>query len=103
MAGGETFEVAGEAWLWRPSKPETASWHFLTVDGAAAADIRYAALGRTGGFGSVRVIATVGSTTWRTSLFPDKESGGFLLPLKAEVRRREGILAGSNVVARLEV
>lgn len=103
MTGGETFKVTGEIWLWRPARPEAAGWHFLTIEGAAAAEIRYAALGRTGGFGSVRVTATIGGTTWQTSLFPHKESGGFLLPLKAEVRRREGIAAGNEVTARLEV
>jgi len=97
------FEVTGKAWRWQPAQPQAGGWYFLTVEGPVAAEIRYAALGRTGGFGSVRVTATIGDTTWRTSLFPHKESGGFLLPLKAEVRRREGIDAGRTITACLEV
>ncbi|WP_106640243.1 DUF1905 domain-containing protein [Allosphingosinicella vermicomposti] len=103
MLGGETIEVTGEVWKWRPAEPEAAGWHFLTVDGAAAAEIRYAAIGRTGGFGSIKVTATIGGTTWRTSLFPHKESGGFLLPLKADVRKKEAVDAGSMVTALLDV
>jgi hypothetical protein len=104
MAGeDETFEVTATVWLWRPARPEAAGWYFLTVEGQTAAEIRYAALGRTGGFGSVKVTATIGATQWQTSLFPQRETGGLLLPLKAEVRRREGIVAGDTVTVRLDV
>lgn len=43
------------------------------------------------GFGSRRVEVVVGDTCWRTSIFPDSESGGFVLPLKKSVREAEGI------------
>lgn len=97
------FTVTGAAWMWRPEDPKAGGWHFLTVDGPVAAEIRYAALGRANRFGAIKVIATIGGTTWGTSLFPHKESGGFLLPIKAEVRRREDVAAGAAVTARLEV
>ena len=44
-----------------------------------------------------------GKTTWKTSIFPDKKSGTYLLPLKADVRRREGIGAGDRITSSLEV
>lgn len=98
----ETFVVGAEVWTWR--LPNHAGiWHFLTVDGQTSAEIRYAALGRTGGFGSIKVTATIGRTRWRTSIFPHRESGGFILPIKAEVRRNEGIVPGSVVTVRLAV
>jgi hypothetical protein len=55
------------------------------------------------GFGSVRVEATTGSTTWRTSLFPDARRRTFVLPLKRAVREAEGIEHGrpTTVVVRL--
>ena len=98
----ETFVVDAEVWTWRlPNHAGT--WHFLTVDGQTSAEIRYAALGRTGGFGSIKVTATIGRTRWRTSIFPHRESGGFILPIKAEVRRNEGIVPGSVVTVQLAV
>ncbi len=75
----------------------------MTVDPQTSAEIRYEALGRTGGFGSVKVIATIGSTRWSTSLFPHKESGGFLLPIKAAVRQNESLVAGDEIKVRLEI
>ena len=98
----DTIEATGQVWQWRAGEAP-GGWFFLTVEGQAAAEVRYAALGRTGGFGSVRVIARIGDTEWRTSLFPDRKSGGYVLPLKAEVRRREGVEAGRDVRVRLIV
>ncbi len=99
----EPIIATAAIWQWRPEKPSAASWYFATIDGQTSAEIRYAALGRTGGFGSIRVTATLGETTWQTSLFPHKESGRFLLPMKAAVRKAEGVGVGDVVTVRLEV
>lgn len=100
---GETFQVTDRLFAWRPADPSAAGWHFLPVKGPVAAGIRFAALGRASRFGSIRVTASIGSMCWKTSLFPDKESGGYLLPVKAEVRRRAALSAGDEVTVRLEV
>ena len=75
--------------MWSEGK---GSWHFLTVPPEQAVEIRLAATAAAGprrGFGSVRVAATIEGVTWRTSIFPQK-SGGYLLPVKAAVRRQGG-------------
>lgn len=95
------FEVSGALVAWRPADASGAGWHFLPVTGRQAAEIRYQSLGQASGFGSVRVKVLVGKTEWTTSLFPDRSSGGYLLPVKAEVRRRERLFAGDEVRARL--
>jgi hypothetical protein len=101
-ADNNEFEVSGKVGLWPSAKPG-GGWHYLIVGGQTAMEIRYAALGRTGGFGSIKVRATIGGTEWQTSLFPHRDSGGFIILLKAEVRRREGIAAGGRVTIRLAV
>jgi hypothetical protein len=97
---GAKIELEASVWLWTSNG---ASWHFLTVEGEAAAEIRYASMGMTRGFGSVPVEATIGRTHWRTSLFPSKSAGGFMLPLKAAVRRAEGFGEGDSVRVILKV
>lgn len=97
------FEATGPVWIWNPAPPAKGSWHFVTIDPQTATEIRYEALGRTGGFGSVKVMVTLGRTCWQTSLFPHRASGGLLLPLKADVRRAEGLEDGDVVMVRLEV
>ena len=48
------------------------------------------------GFGGVRVDATIGATTWRTSIFP-QTGDMYVLPLKRAVREAEGIDPGAIV------
>ena len=93
------ISVTGPLRLW---SGESASWHFLTVPEGQAGEIRAESLARRGGFGSVRVEARIGDTTWRTSVFPQK-SGGYILPVKKEVRCRAGIAAGDEVSLDLEI
>jgi len=102
MRGDDCFETTATLWLWRSGKSGT-SWHFLTIDGQIAAEIRYAALGRTGGFGSIKVEARIGGTVWRTSIFPQRGSGGFILPVKAAVRKAETIGEGDLVTVKLRL
>jgi hypothetical protein len=88
-----------EAELWR-SGDGKAAWTFLTVPREISQQIRFMA-GKTNGFGSVPVRARIGDKNWKTSLFPDKASGCYFLPVKAEVRRAQAISAGDRVSAEL--
>ena len=91
--------VTAPMWLWSGGQ---GSWHFVTVPPEASDEIRAAAFAGPRGFGSVRVEATVNGVAWRTSLFPQK-SGGYILPVKSEVRRKAGIAAGDEVTVGLEL
>ena len=93
------IRVTSPLWLW---PGEGASWHFVTVPEEQSGEIRAHALAAMRGFGSVRVEANVNGVTWRTSVFPLK-SGGYILPVKAEVRRKAGIAAGEEVTVELEL
>ena len=86
-------------WLW---SGEGGSWHFITVPEELSGEIRAESLARRGGFGSVRVEATINGVSWRTSVFPQK-SGGYILPVKADVRRRSDIGPGEEVDLTLEI
>ena len=91
------MKVTGPLWLW---SGQGGSWHFVTVPEHQAGEIRAHSLFARGGFGSVRVEATINGVTWRTSVFPQK-SGGFILPVKKDVRCRAGIAADDEVTVRL--
>ena len=93
------IRATGPLWLW---SGESASWHFLTVPEEVSGEIRAHSLASRGGFGSVRVVARIGDVSWRTSVFPQK-SGGYILPVKKEVRCRAAIAAGDEVSVELEI
>jgi hypothetical protein len=49
------------------------------------------------------VEATIGSTTWSTSIFPDSTRGAYVLPVKKAVRRAEDLEEGDDAVVLLDV
>ncbi|PQM27457.1 DUF1905 domain-containing protein [Sphingopyxis lindanitolerans] len=97
----EDFTVTTPLWRWQ-SATAPAAWFFVTIAGEAADGIRFAAIGGQWldgrrGFGSAKVRATIGGTSWNTSVFPHRESGGWLLPVKAAVRKAEDLAEGDDV------
>lgn len=89
--------------LWRwTGGASGGSWHFVTIDGPAAEALSGTALmrkleGTSRGFGSLKVEARIGGSTFPTSVFPSKADGRWLLPVKAAVRKAEGIGEGDEV------
>ena len=83
---------------------EPGSWHFVTLPLEASAEIRDT-VGPRPGFGSVPVVATIGATSWRTSIFPESRSGCFVLAVKKAVRTAEELEAGvpCDVTVAVEV
>jgi len=103
----EKFTVTTRLWRWQ-SATAPAAWFFVTISGEAADGIRLAAIGGQWldgrkGFGSARVEAAIGDTRWKTSVFPHKESGGWLLPVKAAVRKAEGLAEGDDVMVTVSL
>lgn len=94
------YRFEGELWRW---KARTDAWFFLTVPEDAGDEIRSIVGDLAGGFGSVRVRVTVGSTTWLTSIFPDSGSTSYSLPMKAAVRKAEGLEEHEIVTAEIEL
>ena len=103
----EDFTVTTPLWRWQ-SATAPAAWYFLTIAGEAADAIRLAAItgqwldGRRG-FGSARVEARIGDSAWKTSVFPHRESGGWLLPVKAAIRKAEGLVEDDAVTVTVSL
>ncbi len=88
--------------IWEHYSGDPGSWHFLTLPAELSEDITVEA-GTGRGFGSMGVEVSIGSTTWRTSLFPDAAAGNFVLPVKKQVRQANGLRAGATCEVTLEV
>ena len=80
-------------WLW----PGDAAWHFVSLPKDLTEEINARFGDRKRGWGSLPVTVTIGSTSWDTSIFLDKKSATFVLPLKADVRKKEGISVDRTV------
>lgn len=101
-----------EIWIY-PS--ETASWHFVSIPKEISEKIKAKIYPQTKGskgstkpkvkrgFGSVKVKATIGKSSFETSLFPSKQSGAYIMPIKKEIRRKEAVQSGDTVKLKIEL
>lgn len=94
-----TYSFSAELWEWT----SRTSWFFMSLPEADADDIEERFGGSAGGFGSVRVEVTIGSSTWHTSLFPSTSEKTYVLPIKKAVRTAERLEPGSLAAIELTV
>jgi hypothetical protein len=94
----ESCHFTAELWRWEAQS----GWFFVSLPEDVSAMIRERPRPPRG-FGSVRVRATVGTSTWTTSVFPDSRSGVYVLPMKKAVRTAEALDEGEPVDLRLDV
>ena len=99
---GEQVGFTAPLWEWGARD----SWYFVTLDEDSAQVVRERPRPPRG-FGSIRVRATVGRTTWTTSIFPSSGAGSdeasYVLPVKRAVRVAEGLEEDEPVPVRLEL
>jgi Domain of unknown function (DUF1905) len=90
-----------ELWLWDARRADT--WTFVSLPAKESEEIREVADQPRRGFGSVRVRVTIGGSTWRTSIFPDAQSGSYVLPVKRAVRKAESLQIGDVATVTVEL
>lgn len=91
------LEFSGEMWFWKGPAP----WHFITVSEQECGDLEAVSTFVAYGWGMIPVTAQIGDTGWATSLFP--KDGRYIVPVKASVRKAEGLEIGDMVTVRLAV
>jgi hypothetical protein len=91
------LEFSGEVWFWKGPSP----WHFVSVPEEESAALEVTVRAVSYGWGMIPVAARIGGTSFTTSLWP--KDGGYVVPLKAAVRRAERIEVGDVVGVELTV
>lgn len=91
------FKFGGPIWYWKGPAP----WYFVTVPDEECLELAEASTMVSYGWGMIPVTARIGETSWRTSLFP--KDGRYIVPLKAAVRKDEGLKVGDTITIRLVV
>jgi hypothetical protein len=91
------IEFSGKIWVWKGPAP----WYFVTVPARQSRDLQSVMRIVTYGWGMIPVRAAIGSTEWKTSLWPKDDR--YIVPLKARVREAENIDEGDKVTVRLVI
>jgi hypothetical protein len=68
-------------------------WYFVSIPESMAKEIRTAFQSEEEGWGRLKVIARIGKSEWKTAIWFDTKKSTYLLPLKAEIRKKEHIIA----------
>ncbi len=95
----QVYKLKSKVWVY----PGMAGWNFLSVSPNVSEEIskKYSNLKK--GWGSIPVEVSIGKTAWNTSIFPDKKSKTYVLPLKKEIRKICGITEGDEVDFRIRI
>ena len=77
------------AWLWQHAGQS--GWFFVSLPLDLAAEIRGNLKWLEEGWGRLKATASIGLSQWDTAIWFDTKQDTYLLPLKAEIRRKEKI------------
>ncbi|CAB4947204.1 unannotated protein [freshwater metagenome] len=89
------FQFQARIFEWRGPAP----FYFVALPDDVATFVASMANQLTYGWGVIPVSATIGKTTFTTSMFP--REGGYLLGLKATVRSTENLKQGDDIEVKL--
>ena len=93
------FNFSASVWKYQGK----AAWYFVTLPQDLSEEIRFFSHGNRSAWGSVRVVARIGNQEWKTSLFPDSKLGAYVLPIKADIRKKEKIRESDEVAVECEL
>lgn len=82
---------------WKYTGP--GGWHFVSLPIELAEEIRNALKSEEEGWGRLTATAKIGSSEWKTAIWFDKKVNTYLLPLKAEIRKKENLEPGKDIKA----
>lgn len=99
--GWVMVEFEARLWVWDARRDET--WTFVSLPEEASEEIRELTAGTARGFGSLKVRASIGGSTWSTSIFPGGGGGPYVLPVKKAVRKAERIEPGDTAAVTVEL
>jgi hypothetical protein len=83
--------------VWKYNGP--AGWYFVTLPATITKTFKKT----IASWGRVDVHASIGTSAWSTSIWFDGKQQAFLLPIKASIRKKEGIEHGSIIKVTLSL
>lgn len=99
MTGQLNYTFSAEVWKYSG----TNGWYFVSLPLELSEEIRNSHQWQEEGWGRLKAIAIIGNTEWKTAIWYDTKQLRYLLPLKAEVRKKERIEIGSVVEVRIVI
>jgi hypothetical protein len=84
-----------KAKLWQHQGP--GGWYFVSLPLQLSKEIRTVFKMDEEGWGRLKAIAKIGGTEWKTAIWFDSKRNNYLLPLKADIRKKEQLMIDQSV------
>jgi hypothetical protein len=87
MNGKIKYEFTAK--VWQHATP--IGWHFVSLPIDITTEIRKHFKWQEEGWGRIKALAKIGNCQWETAIWFDTKHKTYLLPLRAEIRKKEKI------------
>jgi len=97
----KTFKFKSKVIVWRSEiekEDDSGAWRFARVPEKISAEIKEIQKGKLRrGWGAIYAKAKIRKSEWVTSIFPDRYSPIYILPLKKQIRYEENLYDGIEI------
>lgn len=93
MNGKIKYEFTTKVWLHSGQD----GWHFVSLPQDLGKEIRDNLKSEEEGWGRLKATAKIGNSQWETAIWFDSKHKTYLLPIKAEIRKRENIKTDNEI------
>ena len=93
MIGKIKYEFTAKTW--QHSAPN--GWHFVSLPTEISTEIRENLKWQEEGWGRLKATAKIGNSQWETAIWFDTKHKTYLLPLKADIRKKEKIAIDKDI------
>jgi len=90
---GVKYDFKAEPWQYSGQ----GGWHFVSLPQHLSIEIRNNFKREEEGWGRLKASAKIGNTEWKTAIWFDTKKDTYILPLKAEIRKKENLEVGKVV------
>jgi len=90
---GVKYQFTAKPWQYTGK----AAWIFVSLPKKMSKEIRSHFKHEEEGWGRLKATAQIGNTEWKTAIWFDNKADTYLLPLKAEIRKKENVVVDKVV------
>jgi len=93
MTGKIKYSFSTKMWKHAP----TGGWYFVSLPKAISKEIRENLKWQEEGWGRMKAIAQYEEHTWETAIWFDTKADTYLLPIKAEIRKKSNLEINTSI------
>lgn len=100
MQAAISYEFQAEMWQYQTPK---GGWYFVSLPIEISHEIRTNLKWQEEGWGRLKAVAIIGTTSWKTAIWFDTKLNTYLLPIKAEIRSKNQLKLGGKLEILIHV